>query len=174
MAFPTSPTDGQTWIEGTTEYKYNATLGVWDVNGTTGVDILETYATKANPVFTGSVKIPDAVNADEAMTKGQLLAEMKAVDFVASKAANGYQKLPSGLIIQWGETASVAGGNVTTITFPISFPNLCASASVIRHTTNTTSSTLYSWAINALSATGADLHNGTSSTESAFWIAIGY
>lgn len=42
----------------------------------------------------------------------------------ASFAANGYQKLPSGLILQWGcnFTASNAW---QTITFPVAFPNTC-------------------------------------------------
>lgn len=34
----------------------------------------------------------------------------------------GYQKLPGGLILQWGGIASVAGGPAT-FTFPIAFPN---------------------------------------------------
>lgn len=35
---------------------------------------------------------------------------------------NGYQKLPSGLIIQWGSIN--AGGNLDpTVTFPVAFPN---------------------------------------------------
>ncbi|KZE80307.1 hypothetical protein AV654_12395 [Paenibacillus elgii] len=37
-----------------------------------------------------------------------------------SKAANGYQKLPSGLILQWG-TAEIT--NSGAVTFPVAFPN---------------------------------------------------
>lgn len=43
----------------------------------------------------------------------------------SSKAITGYQKLPSGLIIQWGSTtvATVVGNNVNKdVTFPIAFP----------------------------------------------------
>lgn len=44
-------------------------------------------------------------------------------EFGAGVTANGYQKLPSGVIIQWGLlTTSSSGGNVST-TFPITFPN---------------------------------------------------
>lgn len=39
-----------------------------------------------------------------------------------SLAANGYQKLPSGLILQWGTSASVSG-SASTFIFPIAFPN---------------------------------------------------
>jgi hypothetical protein len=38
-----------------------------------------------------------------------------------SAAANGYQRLPSGIIIQWGTILGLTGGP-TTITFPIAFP----------------------------------------------------
>ncbi|GMB00447.1 hypothetical protein [Pelosinus sp. IPA-1] len=40
--------------------------------------------------------------------------------FGSSITGNGYQKLPSGLILQWGTAAIVSGGAVT---YPIAFPN---------------------------------------------------
>ncbi|MBU9629924.1 hypothetical protein KTE60_11575 [Burkholderia multivorans] len=43
--------------------------------------------------------------------------------FAASLGAGGYQKLPSGLIIQWGATPIVAGSGSATVTYPIAFPN---------------------------------------------------
>lgn len=47
-------------------------------------------------------------------------------DFTSSLIDNGYQKLPSGLIIQWGTGTSPSDGGFT-ITFPIAFPNVCLS-----------------------------------------------
>lgn len=44
--------------------------------------------------------------------------------FGSSLAVSGYQKLPSGLIIQWGQVTGSAGGT-TAVTFPIAFPNAC-------------------------------------------------
>lgn len=41
--------------------------------------------------------------------------------FTASLGDNGYQRLPSGMILQWG-TAS-GGGLSETVTYPIAFPN---------------------------------------------------
>lgn len=49
--------------------------------------------------------------------------------FVASLAVSGYQKLPSGLIIQWGSVITGAGGS-GAVTFPIAFPNGFLSASL--------------------------------------------
>ncbi|KVM63571.1 hypothetical protein WJ60_02860 [Burkholderia ubonensis] len=42
--------------------------------------------------------------------------------FAASLNSNGYQKLPSGLIIQWGYT-SVPANSLVTVPLPIAFPN---------------------------------------------------
>jgi hypothetical protein len=42
--------------------------------------------------------------------------------FLSSIAANGYQKLPSGLIVQWGRYLTTAATN-QSITLPIPFPN---------------------------------------------------
>lgn len=43
----------------------------------------------------------------------------------ASLATNGYIKLSSGLIIQWGVTSSFSSEGGQTFTFPIAFPNAC-------------------------------------------------
>ncbi len=40
-----------------------------------------------------------------------------------SLAVSGYQRLPGGLIIQWGTTATTN----QTVTFPITFPTACRS-----------------------------------------------
>ncbi|MDR5797436.1 hypothetical protein QCE49_28975 [Caballeronia sp. LZ008] len=42
--------------------------------------------------------------------------------FTRSLASSGYQKLPSGLIIQWGSAVANSSG-VATLTLPIAFPN---------------------------------------------------
>ena len=41
--------------------------------------------------------------------------------FASLGASPGYQKLPSGIIIQWGESDSGSPSTVTTTTLPISF-----------------------------------------------------
>jgi hypothetical protein len=43
--------------------------------------------------------------------------------FGASLAASGYQKLPTGLIIQWGTTAVPANVQSVVTTLPMAFPN---------------------------------------------------
>lgn len=43
--------------------------------------------------------------------------------FETVQAQNGYQKLPNGLILQWGRTASLTYSVASVINYPIAFPN---------------------------------------------------
>ena len=97
----------------------------------------------------------------------------------SSLAANGYVKLPSGIIIQWG-TLSGTGvhGTSYSFTFPISFPTACQSISATVQQGITATTTSVYMPITALSTTGATVQygamNGASYTYSYRWIAIGY
>ena len=62
--------------------------------------------------------VSPGVSANEAVNLGQ---------FASTLAASGYQKFPSGLIVQWG-TATVPGTSATTVVFPIAFPTAFLSA----------------------------------------------
>lgn len=49
-----------------------------------------------------------------------------AAEFMVSLAGNGYQRLPTGMIIQWGSGSGVSASQVNVDqTFPIAFPNAC-------------------------------------------------
>jgi len=62
-----------------------------------------------------------------AMVGGSMLLSRSASLFGSSAAASGYQKLPSGLMLQWGR-ASLPNSNVQhTFSFPVAFPNACLS-----------------------------------------------
>ncbi len=73
-------------------------------------------------------------------------------NFTASLSGIGWQKLPSGLIIQWGSYTTTGKGS-KEITFPIAFPLACISLSVTRHqpgtngAINASSLTAYSFAV---------------------------
>ena len=76
-----------------------------------------------SPAFTGTPTAP----TPSIGTRSTAIATMQnfADEFGSSLAANGYQKLPSGLIIQWGNVYISVNG--TAFTFGIAFPTLCAS-----------------------------------------------
>lgn len=98
-----------------------------------------------------------------------------------SLGANGYQMLPGGLIIQWGR-ASASGVNVSTIPYPIAFPN----AALVVVATDISSSPLYDdaevWGINTHLRNASSFEvvmkhiNATSSTAGNMFnfIAVGY
>jgi hypothetical protein len=66
-------------------------------------------AGSASQVF----NVANAVTATEAVALGQ---------FGALAASSGYQRLPGGVIVQWGTNAV---GAPSSVTFPIAFPNAC-------------------------------------------------
>ena len=62
----------------------------------------------------GTTIVAPAVASNEAVNLGQ---------FTASISGNGYQKLASGIIIQWGSYTPAAADTVYDVTLPITFPN---------------------------------------------------
>ncbi|ABE45630.1 gp53-like domain-containing protein [Polaromonas sp. JS666] len=88
----------------------------------------------------------------------------------ASVAASGYQKLPSGLIIQWGVfTGNATPGNPVAVTFPLTFPT--ALYSLTFGSAGGTTATCAAWSDTQL-LTG---FNGRASiaSNSNYWAAIG-
>lgn len=52
--------------------------------------------------------------------------QLNLLDSKSVVAADGYQKLPSGVIMQWGQ-ATTNGSGLATFTHPVAFPNACRS-----------------------------------------------
>lgn len=67
-----------------------------------------------------------ATNQALTAAQGNVLNARFVNDFLNLKSENGYQKLPGGLIIQWGLST---GASSRTATFPIAFPNECLNIS---------------------------------------------
>ncbi|BDV42451.1 hypothetical protein GURASL_13740 [Geotalea uraniireducens] len=99
--------------------------------------------------------------------------------FGVSKSANGYQKLPSGLILQWGVSASVSANANIDVIFPISFPSTCLQASSSMVNASTTDDDVFSRTIST-SPSGATLRceqvSGAALTGTRYiqYFAIGY
>lgn len=90
-----------------------------------------------------------------------------AVDKRLSNVGSGYQKFPSGLIIQWGLI-----NTSVNITFPIAFPTACFNVQV-KWNDGPGVTVVYSqyFAVTAVSTTGATFAALT--TTPRFWFAIG-
>lgn len=104
--------------------------------------------------------------------------QMFSNEFIASFGASGYQKLPSGLIMQWGKTASSTAEGARGVTFPIAFPNACY---VMVATTDNTSgvfagtSSDNSAQVQSFNTTSATLiaQGYIPQSTGIYWIAIG-
>lgn len=84
---------------------------------------------------------------------------------------NGYQKLPSGLIIQWGTFSNTGNVNGTTVPFPIQFPNALLGLTVTPVDSSLGTTTAEAW------VTGSNVSNfylRSSGNFNSSWIAVGY
>ena len=119
----------------------------------------------------GAEQINPATQSKQAVNLGQ---------FPSSLVANGYQKLPNGLIIQWGASETSNGG--VPVTFPIAFPN--AAFNVVATIFGANGSGIWGaleigaaptkTGFNAFSAAFGTSSSGTNNGSFAFyWFAIG-
>lgn len=97
-----------------------------------------------------------------------------------SLGSSGYQKLPGGLIIQWGQASSSISVD-TTVTYPIPFPNgvLSLTATVNNGAGSTSSFASIGSTVGVATKTSFNFGVRTSNTaarisEAVSWLAIGY
>ena len=86
--------------------------------------------TLATTAFVKNFAAPIAGNSSQTFNVANGTGGNQAVNagqFLASAASPGYQKLPSGIIIQWGTNAV---GASSFVTFPIPFPTACLCVTV--------------------------------------------
>lgn len=95
-----------------------------------------------------------------------------ADEFGASIAASGYQKLPGGLIIQWG-SSSVSATSTKTVTFPITFPSACFSIL----TGANTGSESYASTVKIKTITTANFvidNSNLAASATVYWFSVGF
>ena len=93
--------------------------------------LLDTTDFQATETTNGVSKIAtqSEVNAGLEDTKIVTSKKLKALHTAGvSKTQYGYQKSPSGVIMQWG----MSGKNVPNVTFPIAFPTACVTVQITR------------------------------------------
>lgn len=95
----------------------------------------------------------------------------KTRSFGAALAGTGWQKLPSGLIVQWGQTAVATSGDVVH-TLPIAFPNVFASVLISQGYTAGTNSLGYASA--GVASLGTFVWKGSAVGNGQQFIAVGY
>lgn len=89
--------------------------------------------------------------------------------FAKSLGTSGYQKLPGGLIIQWGSNS--AGGNGSaSVSFPISFPTACVNVQVTGGYSGTNGNSTGAYSVSTTGFTYTYHYSGTTD----YWLALGY
>jgi hypothetical protein len=182
----------------------NATLtnvASLSLEGTTANDFETTIA--SDPTADRTITLPDATdtlvgkattdtltNKTVALgsntvsgTKAQFNTAVTDTDFVfnndfsgsnQSLSSNGYQKLPSGLIMQWGTSSSVGQDSTTTVTYPTAFPTAVGSVQI----TGTPAGMILGGqgvhTVSNVSTSSFVIQNGTDGTMPFYWFAIGY
>lgn len=162
---------GKAWIK-----IKNINTGTLTLVGTVDGDVNKTLAAKEEIT----------VYSDGTALRGKVITGVAVSDFGASLSANGYQRLPSGLIMQWGAyTSEIIWDNDYPITFPIAFPTACRSVNAIpRNDARLTTNKIFMQVKGALLTTGVTFKcNGVHAGEGTidiradngfFWQAIGY
>ena len=102
-----------------------ATLGAVGTSGDQAIAGVKTFS--SSPVSSAA-----AVNANDLLRKGEadtaLALKVNTSAFTGanqSLTSNGFQVLPGGLIVQWGQSSPINGDAIVTVTFPTAFPNSC-------------------------------------------------
>lgn len=106
-------------------------------------------------------------DVDAATMRGTLGIE--TLVFTSLLSANGYQKLPSGLIIQWG---SGSYQRSTSYSFPIAFPNTLFSMLCVHKGTNNTANGYVEGASTNNTSFRLNWQSATN-PETFYWFAIG-
>lgn len=164
---PNVQVDGTLNVEGEVFIPSGATFGDVESQIASKVSLNEDETIAGVKTFSSSPIVPTPTSGTQAVNKNYADLKVALADFIGanqSKSANGYQKLPGGLIIQWGLVSGSGLGN--TQSFPIAFPN---AALVITSTGIGTNSTL---AARIISKSSFQLFNGNGDTSN--WIAVGY
>lgn len=144
----------------------------------TGISISNGNGLSGNPTIsntgvtsvngqTGAVTVANGVTSVDGATGAVDLSALSS--FAKTHAATGYQKLPGGLIIQWGEVTRA--GTLTSVTFSPSFTTVYA-ASVTGFNSSSTSGAGSYCVLTALSSTGLTISSPPEQTK-YYWIAIG-
>jgi hypothetical protein len=157
---PASPSAGQ--------MGYNTTTGNFDLYTAAG---WVSAFTSAGGALTGGLTVPSAgITFSDASTQtsGAYSSANITAQFASSKAGTGYQKLPSGVIFQWG-SVGFSGVTSVAVTYPTAFPT----STLVVVVSQSDSASVIMGRLNATTTTGF-----TALTSSAGfnlnYIAIGY
>ena len=125
--------------------------------------------------FSSSPVVPTPTTGTQAVNKDYVDLKVALTDFTGSnqsKATNGYQKLPGGMIIQWGTTSSASPGNLT-VNLPTTFPTVFLGVLMLIKDHGSSNGYLGLQAV-PLSISSFSYRTYYQTGNAYFWFAIGY
>jgi hypothetical protein len=125
---------GEIIANGLIEVEWNSSLTAWILCGNSG----------------GALPVTAGTQSNQAVNFGQ---------FISQLATPGYQKLPGGLVIQWGTGAVPISGSVT-VSYPISF-----SSGYVQFVSPIDSSSVNNYAVRVASSTTSTLTITSTNTQ---------
>lgn len=137
---------GEIVVNGLIEVEWNSTLTAWVLCGNSG----------------GTLPVLAATQSNQAVNLGQ---------FVNSTGSLGYQKLPGGLVIQWGTSVVPAAGSVTT-----NYPLAMISTGYLQLVSPVDVSSTNNYRVGVASSTATSITLASTNTQSVtgvMWISIG-
>lgn len=126
------------------------------------------------------------INWAEGMSPAQVNDSARAMmavikgDLANNLSSTGYQRLPNGLVIQWGRAVDAAADY--TVTFPVAFPSGCFVVTITPSTALPAGTGTFHAVAEGTSATAFGVHARAISPTGAvsavpnlniFWIAVG-
>jgi len=189
----TSTFTGNSTFSGTSAVVGTSTAGSFSGAGTgltgtaSSLSIGGNAATVTNGVYTtgtqtiaGAKTFSSTITGDISGNSGTVTNGVYTTNFTGSNqsiTANGWQKMPGGLIIQWGKVVAAAGNTTTAVTFPLAFPNAVFSVvSTVEGDTNTgDTANLGAIKTNAITTSTFNLvYSDDVTSTSIRWFAVGY
>jgi len=140
----------------------------------TNISVYSKAETYTKTEVDSKTTVASALQAQQQTSNTVLLTALRLADALKGSnqrlATTGFQKLPGGLILQWGKTGSI-GSSASSISFPTPFPN----AAFVVVAVDAVSSTPSPIAAQITDATAFTIASGESSTPGgAYWISLGF
>lgn len=159
----------------------NATTATQAMAYGQGVNLTGSQAIAGVKTFSSSPIVPTPTAGTQAVNKTYADLKVALTDFTGANqnlTQNGYQKLPGGLIIQWGRYNGTLNDAYADITFPIQFPNAVYSLTATSNTTTVSAGSDFRTAGVYINNTSSfrlfGYGGGASVTETGYyWFAIG-
>lgn len=162
---------GKSYVQGSDGSLYKAITTNTDVNpvGNSGAD----WSLIATAPFATTVQAQQQTSTSSIISPSLLSLAFKGSN--QQFGTTGFQKLPGGLILQWGDTPNIASGDNTTITLPLAFPTNFFTAYVAHAniSNDVPVNSNYIGSVRGRSLTSLTVRNLGPLVAQFYWLAIG-